>query len=337
MIDVSVVVVTWNSAAEIEGCLRSVLAQRGALRQEVLVVDNASGDGTAALVREHFPEVTLIANDDNRGFAAGNNQAFARARGRYVLCLNPDTVVVDRAIERCVEYADQHPRIGVLGCQVWRDEQRIQRTCFAFPGPWSLLQIALGMHRLAPRSRLLGSAELGFWDRRSARDVDVVTGMFMLVRREALAAVGPMDEDYFVYAEEADWCFRMWRAGWVCSFWPGARIVHLDGGGKSTRQIRVRMFVQQQKSLVLWNRKNRGRWAGLCARAIFSASMAVRGMWWMVRAVAGGGAAARDRRRCAFAALRYHLFGIEPEEGLPAAPRPAVSRPAAAKNPVLHD
>jgi GT2 family glycosyltransferase len=309
-LDVSVVVVSWNTREDLRRCLASIERETPEARHEVFVVDNASADGSAAMVRAEFPRVRLLANDANRGFAAANNQAFALARGRYVLVLNPDTVVTDRAIERTIRLADADPTIGVLGCQVLLREGEVQRTCFRFPTVLDQLVVSTGLDRVLP-PRLADGPTMKRWDRRSARDVDVVSGMYMLVRKSALDEVGPMDEGYFVYAEEADLCFRLRNAGWRCVFTPLARIVHTDGGGRSTSQVRVRMHVQLQKSMLHFHRKNRGAASWLAVKSIYVATNALRAVWFTTLSPVSGDRS-RERARCARAALRYHLLGAEP-------------------------
>lgn len=310
--DVSIIIVSWNTRDLLRNCLRSIQQQTVHHSFEVFVVDNASRDGSAAMVRDQFPAVHLIANSDNRGFAAANNQAIREARGRYVLLLNPDTIILDRAIERSVTFADVHPDTAVVGCQVWSDDNTVQRTGFAFPGPVNLILALSGLSRLLPRSKLFGRPELGWWNRDTETDLEVVSGMFMLVRRTAIEQVGLLDEDYFVYAEEADWCFRFAKAGWRRRFTPAARILHLDGGGKSSGQVSARMYVQLQKSLLIYFRKNLGASAWVAGRMIFIGSNLVRAFLWTAQAVLPGRAGSRSKSAAAVAALRFHILGIEP-------------------------
>jgi GT2 family glycosyltransferase len=310
--DVSVIVVNWNTRDALRACLASVARETNDVRHETFVVDNASADGSAEMARGEFPWATLIANAENRGFAAANNQALRRASGRYALLLNPDTTVLDGAIGKAVRIADADPTIGALGCQVLIREGEIQNTCFRFSSVFDQLLLATGLANWMPASWFGGGPALRNWDRRSARDVDVVSGMFMLVRRESIERVGLMDEAYFVYAEEADWCFRMRRAGWRCVFTPQARIIHHDGGGKSTSQIRARMYVQLQKSMLIFHRKNLGRLSWLAAKTIYVVADAARMAWFRAAALVARRDGARDKARCAAAALRWHLFGTEP-------------------------
>jgi GT2 family glycosyltransferase len=279
---------------------------------EIFVVDNASRDGSAGMVSSEFPNIKLIANVKNRGFAAANNQGIRAASGRFILLLNPDTIILDAAISRCVGFADAHPHVGVVGCQVLENESRIQRTGSSFPDPLNLFLTLSGLSRIFARSRFFGRPELGWWDRDSEKDLDVISGMFMLVRREAIDQVGLLDESYFVYTEEVDWCLRFSRAGWRRVFTPCARIIHLDGGSKSTSQVNTKMFVQMQKSSLIYQRKNLGLTAWFLAKLIYIGSDSVRSVVWYILSVLNRDPSLRQRSVAAMAALEFHLFGVEP-------------------------
>jgi len=310
--DVSVIIVNWNTRDLLRGCLRSIYQQTREITYEIFVVDNASHDGSAEMVRSEFPQVHLIANTKNHGFAAANNQGIRWALGRYVLLLNPDTIILDAAIDRCVRYADAHSDVGVVGCQVLEDEGRIQRTGFSFPTPANLFLTLSGLSRAFPHSRLRGKPELALWDRDSEEDVDVISGMFMLVRRKAFEQVGLLDDAYFVYTEEADWCYRISRAGWRRVFTPIAKIIHLDGGSKSTSQVSTKMFVQLQKSTMIYFRKNLGFTAWLLAKGIYIVSNTVRLAAWFLTSLIKRDLSYRHKCAAAMAALQFHLLGIEP-------------------------
>jgi GT2 family glycosyltransferase len=313
--DVSIIVVSWNTCDLLRDCLNSIVQQTHQVTFETIVIDNASSDGSANMCVFEFPAVKVIANRQNRGFAAANNQGMQLARGRYTLVLNPDTVILEGAIDRCVAYADAHPDVGVVGCQVLEREGQIQPTStgFSFPSPWTLFLTLTALPRLFPRSKLFAKPELGWWDRDSERDIDVVTGMFMLVRREAIQQVGMMDESYFIYAEEADWCYRFYKAGWRRVFFPGAKIVHVDGGGKSTSQVNIKMRVQLQKSMMIYYKKNLGTNAWLVAKILYIISNSVRSLSWSIVSWTTRNTIARSKAAAATAALRFHLFGIEPK------------------------
>ena len=280
VLDLSIVIVNWNTQHVIVDCLESVLANLGELSAEIIVIDNASTDDSVQVIAERFPQVQLIANDANRGFAAANNQGMRIAHGKYVLLLNPDTVVLDDVFQKTLDHARRHPDVGVVGCQVMESAQTVQRTCFRFPSPLNTLMWVSGALSWLPLSRIAGRAAYGPWNRRDEREVDVVSGMFMLVRREVIEQVGLMDEAYFVFAEEADWCFRFRRAGWRCVFAPVGRIMHVDGGSKSTEQASVKMYVEIQKSLLLFHRKHLGWSRWVLSKILFSTTMVTRLLWW---------------------------------------------------------
>ncbi|WP_171239013.1 glycosyltransferase family 2 protein [Ruegeria sp. HKCCA5763] len=302
---ISIVIVSWNTRDILKDCLDSITNQT-TLTHEVIVVDNASTDGTPDMVRQHFPGVTLIANSDNRGFAAANNQGLEIATGDKLLLLNPDTIILDHAIDVMSGWLDAHPDVGCVGCQVLENLETIQLTCFADPGPLSLAVIEFGLKRLFPWP------EYGDWDRKTQRDVDVVSGMFMLVPRPVFEKVGLLDDAFFIYSEEADWCRRIRNAGWRCVFAPEARILHLEGGSKSTAQIESRMYVQKQKSKTIYARKHYGRGGELLTRAIFVTSALLRGVAFGLLGLLRATPDRSARLRLSGAAIRYHLFGQEP-------------------------
>ena len=255
----------------------------------------------------------LIVNDVNRGFAAGNNQGMRIARGRFILLLNPDTIVLGDVLQKTLEHARREPTAAVIGCQVMESETTVQRTCFRYPSSFNTLLWVTGLSAWFPRSRFAGRAAYGPWDRNTSRDVDVVSGMFMLVRRDAVEEVGLMDEDYFVFAEEADWCRRFRKAGWRCVFSPVGRILHVDGGSKSTEQASVRMYVEMQKNMLLFHRKQLGPASSAVTRVLFATSMVVRAIWWWLGSMIDAGAVSRAKARQSAAAAVYHWTGREPQ------------------------
>jgi len=308
---VSIIIVNWNTRALLQDCLRSIIAETRS-SYEIIVVDNASSDGSARIVAEEFPDVVLLANSENRGFAAANNQGLQVARGENVLLLNPDTIVLDGAVDTMLDWLSRHPDVGCVGCQVLEGPGIIQRTCFADPNAINLAIVELGLMKLARWIPALGHPWYVGWNRKTERVVDVVSGMFMLVPRAVLEKVGRLDEAFFIYAEEADWCRRIRRAGWICVFAPVAQIVHLDGGSKSTAQIRSRMYVQMQKSHLIYVRKHGGALPHFAARTMFVASALLRGFVFGTLLVVKPDPTVRARVRLSAAALRFHLAGQEP-------------------------
>jgi len=254
--DVTIVIVSWNTRAILRDCLRSVYENAGPVNFDIIVVDNASTDGSAEMVRAEFAGVRVIANSDNRGFAAANNQGITVATGRYVLLLNSDTIVLDGAIAKTIAFADARPEAAVVGCRVLNPDRTLQASCFLFPSILNLLLSATYLYKLFPRSRFFGRERMSWWDKKDAREVDVISGCFMLVRRETIDQVGPMDEGFFMYAEETDWCYRFQKAGWSNVYTPDGQIIHL--GGQSTAQVSTPMMVQLRLSVLRFMRKHRG-------------------------------------------------------------------------------
>ena len=263
----AIVIVSYNVRELLAVCLRSVFAsldRSPELETEVWVVDNGSADGSAAMVGDHFPQVKLLASDENLGFAGGNNAAL-RACGfsiqdaprvtehvppDFVLLLNPDTEVIDDAIGRMERFLAQHPRVGGVGAQLQYPDGRFQHGAFSFPG---LLQLWFDFFPPRPRrlldSRLNGRYPRRCYERGEPFPIGFALGAALMVRREAIEAVGLLDEGYFMYAEEIDWCWRMQRAGWPFYCVPAARVVH--HGGASSRQFR------EQSYLNLWRSRQR--------------------------------------------------------------------------------
>ncbi|TGD61194.1 glycosyltransferase family 2 protein [Tabrizicola sp. WMC-M-20] len=307
---VSVIIVNWNTRDILRDCLASVRAQTRA-RHEVIVIDNASRDGSAEMVATEFPDVRLVANTDNRGFAGANNQGLAIAHGANLLLLNPDTLIIDSAIDRMLDWLAAHPDVGCVGCQVLEGPGVIQQTCFADPTPLRLMVVELGLHRLGTPA--LARPFYRDWDRTTEREVDVVSGMFMLLPRAVFTAVGPLDPAFFVYAEEADWCRRIRAAGWRCVFAPVAQIIHLDGGSKSTAQIKPRMHVQMQKSHLIYARKHHGPGGYALVKGLFVGSALTRWAMFGLLARLRCDETSEARVRLSRAALCWHLAGREPQ------------------------
>ncbi|MCK5271062.1 MAG: glycosyltransferase family 2 protein [Sedimentisphaerales bacterium] len=317
--DVSVVIVNWNTKALLHDCLVSVLEQAGDVDYEIIVVDNASSDGSADMVQSDFPDVTLVVELANRGYAAGVNAGIRVAQGRYVLVLNSDILFCDAAIARTVRYADTHPEAAVVGCQVRENQEKAQMTCFGFPGLLNLFLRVSGLAMCFKKNRFFGREDMRWWQRDTEREVDVISGMFMLVRRKAIDEVGLMDEDYFLYCEETDWCYRFSRAGWKMLFWPGASIIHLDGGGHSSKTDRLKLKIQMQKSILLFLQKHYGIVASCAGRVLLSFHAACKyivcaalSAWGRIRGRNVDRELAEKEER--WSVLMYCVCGCEPRE-----------------------
>lgn len=304
MTDLSIVIVSWNVRDLLRRCLQSIRAagveqtETAQTRLQIIVVDNGSKDGSADMVREDFPDVQLLANQDNRGFPAANNQGIRAADGRYVLLLNPDTEIVGDALSKLLTYADGHRDVGAIGPQLLNPDGSVQSSRRRFPtlatafleSTW--LQPAIGYDErrgltglaTAPLRRVLEHYYVEDRPDDVVQDVDWVTGAAILARREAIDDVGLMDEGFFMYSEELDWCRRFREAGWRVVYFPRAQIVHYVG--KSSEQVVAARHIHFQTSKVRYFRKYHGSLAAALLRSFLMANyawqIAVEGVKWLV-------------------------------------------------------
>ena len=276
--DLSAVIVNWNTRQLLRDCLTSLLAASEGLAIEVFVVDNASTDGSAAMIRDDFPSVRLIESPANVGFAAGNNLALRQVSGRHVLLLNSDTLVMGDVLRDAVAWLDAHPAAGVMGPLVLNPDGSHQPSCSSFP---SLRNLALQLFGITRIARLDGYRFTG-WDHGTTRRVDVVSGAAMFARRAAMEEVGLLDESFFFYGEETDWCHRFARAGWEVVFVPIPAVTHFGGG--SVRALNHRRDVLLTEGTTRLHRKHGGLAAGLACFAILAAHNLSRAMFWSVPA-----------------------------------------------------
>ncbi len=302
MIDVSIIIVNWNTQEILRDCLASIIVNTHNVEYEIIVVDNASSDGSVQMLKNDFPQIRLIANTDNRGFAAANNQAMVVARGRYYLLLNSDTVILGDVIANSIQFADTDDTIAVMGCRILNPDRTLQPSCFMFPSLLNMLLSATYLYKLLPDSRFFGREQMTWWNRDDTCQVDVVTGCFMLVRRKAVEQVGVMDEDFFMYGEETDWCYRFKEQGWKNVFSPVGEIIHL--GGSSSAKIKPQMRLQLRGSILLFFKKHRNRLSYSCACILVGLFFAIRIPWWIVK-----GACSRNQRDCAFEKAHTYLRG----------------------------
>jgi GT2 family glycosyltransferase len=227
---VSVLVVSHNCLGPLVTCLASLEEERDSVPIEVILVDNASSDGTVKAVSQRFSWVRVIGNPGNTGFAHAANQAIDLAAGEYLLVLNPDTTLRPGSISAAVEELERHPDVGMLTCKLVRPDGSFDHACKrGFPSVASAFYYFVGLSRLLPRSPRFAHYTAGHLDRDTANLVDAVSGAFMLVRRTAADEVGTMDERYWLYAEDLDWCHRFWERGWKILYWPHVEVTHIKG------------------------------------------------------------------------------------------------------------
>jgi N-acetylglucosaminyl-diphospho-decaprenol L-rhamnosyltransferase len=248
-VSVSVVVVSYNVRDHLARCLEAVV-DRG---HEVVVVDNSSTDGTPDLVRERFPSVRLIELPENRGFGAGNNAGMEVATGDWYLLLNADAWPVGDAVERLAAFGDERADAAVVGPRLLNSDGSLQRSVRGFPTLWRLATEYLFLRKLAPRTQAFNAFYGARFDHESVREADWLYGACLLVRRRAAEEIGLFDEDFFLFSEETDWCYRFREAGWNVLFYPGAEVVHVGGASHGGR-----MFKENVRGHLRFFAKHRG-------------------------------------------------------------------------------
>ncbi|MDE3058340.1 MAG: glycosyltransferase [Bacteroidota bacterium] len=250
--DISVITVNYNVKDFLHSALVSIFKALKGMRGEVFVVDNASDDGSSEMVHQSFPRVHLIENFTNVGFAKANNQALARARGKYLLLINPDTVVQEGTFRTLIKFFQDNPDVGMAGCKILNPDGTLQLACRrGFPTPWTALTKVLGLGTLFPSSRLFAKYNLTYLNPDESYEVDAVSGSFMMVRRDVYEQIGGLDETFFMYGEDLDWCYRVQRAGWKVFYVSDTQIIHYKG--ESTRRSDIdelRLFYQAMRLFV---------------------------------------------------------------------------------------
>ncbi len=263
---VSAVVVTYNAMPWLERCLESV---RGL---ETVVVDHGSTDGSVELVRERFPDARLV-EQENLGLAAGWNRGLREASGDWLLILNADAWMLDGAVERLVEFGRDRPRAALIGPRLLNPDGSLQRSVRGFPTLWRLATEYLFLRKLAPRSDLLNGFYAGGFDHDEPREAEFVMGSCMLVRRAAIDEVGELDEMFFLFSEETDWCYRFRQAGWQVWFCSAAECVHVGGASHGGR-----LFRENVRGHLRFLTKHRGIAYAERARRLLRASLVLRGV-----------------------------------------------------------
>lgn len=310
-IQLSIIIVNWNTCEITRACLRSIQEQVSGIAREVIVVDNASSDKSVEMIRREFPDVRLIVNDENLGFGRANNQAMRIARGRYFFLLNSDTVVLDDAIQRLVDFMEREPRVGIAGCKLLFEDLSLQGSCSRFPSIRVALLEDLMLYKFLSRRRqgelLLG----GYWAHDRARDVDAVWGAAMMVRREVFAETGGFDERIFMYGEDLEWCMRVRDAGWRITFTPACRIVHLNHKSAEKKYGDERIDLCHKRAYEIYRRRS-----GVVLMSILmlirTAGALIRVCYFRMRAMVRGSAREYFIAQAKFynRSLRYHLRAI---------------------------
>ncbi len=244
-VQLSVIIVNFNVRDFLSQTLRSVRKATQSIPSEIIVVDNHSSDGSSEIVEREFPEVLLLKNSENVGFARANNQALEQARGKFLVLLNPDTIVQEDTFQTLIRFFDNHPDAGMAGCKILNPDGTLQLACRrSFPTPWVAFTKLVGLSKLFPGSKLFGRYNLTYLNPEQITEVDAISGSFMMLRREVYRQVGPLDERFFMYGEDLDWCYRVKQAQWKIYYVPETKIIHYKGtsSGKSQKDTLLMFY-----------------------------------------------------------------------------------------------
>jgi len=251
----SIVIVNYNTRKLLRSCLASIYAGANGLPFDVCVVDNNSRDNSVGMVRSEFPKVKVTENKSNVGFSKANNAVIAQTDADYILLLNPDTLVLGDAIDRVVRYLEGHPEVGICGCKVLNTDRTLQLACRrSIPTPKVAFFRLTGLSKLFPNSKTIARYNLTYEDPETTHEVDAVSGAFLMIRRQAIEDIGLLDERFFMYGEELDWCLRAKRAGWAVMYYPEAEIIHYKG--ESTKYNSRKAALEFYRAMYLFHKKH---------------------------------------------------------------------------------
>src|SRR4030042_1086837 len=253
--ELSVIIVSYNVRHFLEQCLLSVREASKDIACEIFVVDNNSADGSCSMVRSEFPEVKLVMNHENRGFSAANNQALKIAEGRFILILNPDTIVEEDTFKRCIGFMESHPDAGIIGVRMIDGKGRfLPESKRGIPTPDTAFYKMIGLSHLFPKSERFNRYYLGHLDNTKTTRADIISGAFMFIRREAFIKTGLLDEDFFMHGEDIDYCYRVLQNGFSNYYFPGTQIIHYKG--ESTKKEDLNVFIALYKAMIVFVRKH---------------------------------------------------------------------------------
>lgn len=254
----SIIIVNWNTKDHLENCLKSIYENTKNITFEIIVVDNASSDGSVEMVRSKFPYVTLIENKENLGFGAANNQGIKTSKGKYILILNPDTVILPGCLDRLMGFLGQYSDVGAVGPKILNPDKTIQITCARnFPTLLTEFFWLTTLVRRFPKNRVIGYYLMSYWDHDDRREVNCLSGACMMVRKDVLEKLELFDEDYFMYGEDVDLCYRIKKASWQIWYLSEAQIIHY--GGASSKKISESAAIYDRKAIQLFFRKHYGK------------------------------------------------------------------------------
>ncbi len=279
LLDLSISVVNWNTKDILRNCLKSIYVSTHKIDYEIFVVDNASSDGSPEMVEKTFPKVKLIRNKENLGFAKANNQVIKLGNGRYILLLNSDTIVLDEALDKMVEFMNDHPDAGAAGCRLLNSDGTLQVSASEFPRLFSLYWTNSLLRRIFPKKKVGAViSEPHFYSR--TQEVDWILGAAFILPKSVIKQIGSLDDEFFMYGEEVDLCYRIKKSGWKIYFYPEAKIIHLLG--VSEKKVNDKTIARRVKANCYYYGKRYGFVGSILVCCFLMFSSGRRLMIWSV-------------------------------------------------------
>jgi GT2 family glycosyltransferase len=275
----SVIIVSYNTLELLRKCLSSIYKNAEGLALQVVIIDNDSRDGSADVVAREFSQAVLVRNTSNAGFAKAVNQGLKLAEGEAILLLNSDVEIFPGTLQRSLNFLQTHSDAGIVGCKLLNPDLSLQPSCESFPSLMDFVSESFFLDKIFPRNKTFGRFHLSYFGYDETAKVGRVMGAFLLIRRRTFADIGLLDESFFFYGEETDWCYRAKQKGWEVYFYPGAEAIHY--GGQSADPISPRMFVQLHAARYRFYRKYHSLASGLAARVVLGIGALLRIFLWL--------------------------------------------------------
>jgi GT2 family glycosyltransferase len=253
--DISIIIVSYNTCKLTINTLNSISGSQFLYQYEIILIDNASNDSSVSEIKKRYPQITIIENNQNFGYSRANNQGILLAKGRYILLLNSDTIINEETLQAMLAFMDSNPTIGASGCKIVLPDGSLDKACRrGFPTPSASFYYAFGISKLFPNIPRFNQYQLSYLDPDKDYPVDCLVGAFMMVRREVIDQVGMLDEDFFMYGEDIDWCYRIKEAGWGIHYYPYTKIIHYKGA--SSRKKPYKIIYEFHRAMWLFHRKH---------------------------------------------------------------------------------
>jgi GT2 family glycosyltransferase len=308
MIDVSIIIVNWNTKDLLLNCIESLYRETKNVTMEIIVVDNGSSDGSTEAVETSYPQVTVIGNNENLGFARANNVGISNSKGRYVCLVNSDIKALDAVVDQLCAYMDQHSEIGAIGPKTVNDDMSIRVNTRKFPTLWNTFCETFFLVDLFPKNKLFRGRTMTWFSHMDTRNVDVLSGCFLMVRREVVDKVGVLDDRFFIYGEDTDWCKRMNLNNWDVVFFADTKAIHYAGASSSVAPIRF--LIELTKADLQYWKKHHNIIKYSLYQILMLIHFLIRAIGWLLKYIikSSGREVSRAKYKSYIARMNWLLF-----------------------------